>query len=39
MKGDYYRYLAEVADAETRQATVDKSKEAYVTFMLLFCST
>jgi 14-3-3 protein beta/theta/zeta len=29
MKGDYYRYLAEVADADSRQATVDKSKDAY----------
>eukprot|EP00037_Helgoeca_nana_P038232 m.19484 g.19484 ORF g.19484 m.19484 type:complete len:246 (-) comp9967_c0_seq1:159-896(-) len=29
MKGDYYRYLAEVADADSRQATVDKSKAAY----------
>ena len=29
MKGDYYRYLAEVADSDSRQAIVDKSKEAY----------
>ena len=29
MKGDYYRYLAEVADAESRDGTVDRAMEAY----------
>jgi len=29
MKGDYYRYLAEVATGETRSDHVDKSEEAY----------
>ncbi|XP_076639286.1 tyrosine 3-monooxygenase/tryptophan 5-monooxygenase activation protein zeta isoform X1 [Colletes latitarsis] len=29
MKGDYYRYLAEVATGETRNAVVDDSQKAY----------
>jgi 14-3-3 protein beta/theta/zeta len=29
MKGDYYRYLAEVADQDSRAATVEQSKLAY----------
>lgn len=29
MKGDYYRYLAEVASDEDRKATTDNSKKAY----------
>lgn len=29
MKGDYYRYLAEVAGADTRQPVVDDSQKAY----------
>ena len=29
MKGDYYRYLAEVADEAQRKAQVQKSKDAY----------
>ncbi|CAJ0586734.1 unnamed protein product, partial [Mesorhabditis spiculigera] len=29
MKGDYYRYLAEVAQGEARSAVVDKSQNAY----------
>jgi len=29
MKGDYYRYLAEVATGETRTATVENSQKAY----------
>jgi len=29
MKGDYYRYLAEVADGEERKATVEQSRTAY----------
>lgn len=37
MKGDYYRYLAEVADADSRQATVDKSKAAYVSALSWCC--
>lgn len=29
MKGDYYRYLAEVASGDDRKATIDNSQEAY----------
>ncbi|XP_068425202.1 14-3-3 protein beta/alpha-1-like [Clinocottus analis] len=29
MKGDYYRYLAEVATGDTRTSTMEDSKEAY----------
>lgn len=29
MKGDYYRYLVEVADGEAKEEVVEKSKEAY----------
>ncbi|KAM9344314.1 14-3-3 protein beta/alpha-1 [Pholidichthys leucotaenia] len=29
MKGDYYRYLSEVACGDSKKATVDKSQEAY----------
>ncbi|XP_067949995.1 uncharacterized protein [Watersipora subatra] len=29
MKGDYYRYLAEVASAEEKKGVVDSSKDAY----------
>ncbi|XP_076833901.1 intron Large complex component GCFC2 isoform X2 [Brachyhypopomus gauderio] len=29
MKGDYYRYLAEVATGDNRTTTIDNSKEAY----------
>jgi 14-3-3 protein beta/theta/zeta len=29
MKGDYYRYLAEVATGDTRNAVVDDSQKAY----------
>ena len=29
MKGDYYRYLAEVANGDARKAVVDDSQKAY----------
>ena len=29
MKGDYYRYLAEVANEENKKSVVDKSHKAY----------
>lgn len=33
MKGDYYRYLAEVSDAESKQQVIENSKAAYVDAM------